>query len=99
MADSNGYNPSLLQSDQRCYLCGRTNGKLDRHEIFPGANREKSKYYGLWVLLCDYPCHHDIAHRDGNIARSMKEKAQGAAMKEYGWTKADFIRLFGKNYL
>lgn len=53
--DRNGYSPSILQSDlEVCYnwpsdyCCG---GKLDRHEVFGGTYRAKSKAFGLWVTL------------------------------------------------
>jgi hypothetical protein len=53
--DRNGYAPSILQTEERCFLCGRTDRKLDRHEPFGGPYRAKSKADGLWVLLCHYP--------------------------------------------
>lgn len=54
----NGYAPSIMQTDlSRCYRCGKTVGKLDRHEVFGGSNREKSKNLGLWVVLCHDSCH------------------------------------------
>lgn len=101
--DSNGYAPSLLQHfPDRCYLCGRSDQKLDRHEIFHGSNREKSKRLGLWVLLCHERCHifeNGAVHKDP--AKDMKLKVEGelAACSHYGWMPDDFIRAFGKNYI
>ena len=51
--DSNGYAPSIVQYDvDACYICYGCREKLDRHEIYGGANRQKSKRLGLWVTLC-----------------------------------------------
>lgn len=95
--DRNGYNPSLLQSDNACFLCGRTSGKLDRHEIFGASNRAKSKRLGLWVLLCR-DCHLS-AHGSRETASILKRAGQKAAMERFGWDTGQFIREFGKNYL
>ena len=101
--DTNGYAMSIVQYDtSRCYLCGNTAGKLDRHEIFGGvANRQKSKAYGLWVSLCHYPCHEGPSgpHMNASVMRYLHEKGQAAAQEAYGWTSDEFISRFGKNYL
>lgn len=100
--DRNGYAPSIVQSDtHRCYLCGKTTGKLDRHEIFGASNRRKSKAYGLWVMLCHYSCHEGAwgVHQNADVALKMRRIGQTAAMEAYGWTREDFIQHFGKNYL
>ena len=97
--DRHGYAPSILQSADCCFKCGRTDGKIDRHEVFHadmgGKMRDRSKRYGLWVRLCRY-CHED-AHK-GEYAERLKRYAQGCAMEEYGWSTETFVRLFGKNY-
>lgn len=98
--DRNGYNPSIMQTDlHKCFRCGRTTGKLDRHEIYGNANRQKSKRLGLWVVLCHQECHLDGVHAQRKIAEALKQAGQVAAMKTYGWTKEDFIREIGRNYL
>lgn len=98
--DANGYNPSILQKDlSYCYLCGRSCEKLDRHEVFYGANRSKSKELGLWVMLCHGSCHLNGVHKFPKHYEYMKQKAQRVAMKHYGWSKEDFIRIIGRNYL
>lgn len=97
--DSNGYNDSILQHDLSfCYCCGRTCEKLDRHEIFGGPYRQKSKELGLWVMLCYNSCHLNGVHAFPNKYRYLKEKAQRMAMNQYGWSKEDFIREFGRSY-
>ena len=103
MANSRSdYSPSILQDDiTHCFLCGRCDRKLDRHEVFPASNRQKSKRYGLWVTLCHYPCHlgKDGLQYNADRAKGAKIFAQVQAMRTYGWTIDDFRKKFGKNYL
>lgn len=105
--DKNGYAPSIMQDtifEPLCHLCGANGAldKLDRHEIFGGPYREKSKRLGLWVLLCHNDCHIFgplAAHNNASTALRLKQEAQRRAMEAYGWSIEDFIREFGKNYL
>ena len=105
--DKNGYAPSIMQDtvfEPCCYLCGANGAldKLDRHEIFGGPYRDKSKRLGLWVLLCHNDCHIFgplAAHNNASTALRLKQEAQRRAMEAYGWSTDDFIREFGKNYL
>lgn len=99
----NGYNPSIMQTDlTRCYLCGRSCEKLDRHEVFHGPFRQKAKRAGLWVMLCHERCHifgPMAVHRNRDVDLMLKQEAQRRAMDYYGLTTDDFIREFSKNYL
>lgn len=98
--DRNGYAPSIIQRDHRCYICGR-DGHNHRHEPLGGPLRQKSKALGMWVHLCP-DCHQNgrkAAHRDSKVANWLKRKAQEAAMDRYRWSVEDFINEFGKNYL
>lgn len=100
--DKNGYAPSIISghSETECWLCGCNGlGKMDRHEVFGGAYREKSKRLGLWVHLCHDGCHLNGVHKNAYDANLLKEDAQYCAMTKLGWTKEDFIREFGKNYM
>lgn len=99
--DSNGYAPSILQDGEYCFLCGRTDRKLDRHEVFGGAYRQKSKADGLWVLLCHEDCHEGPygAHGSEAVRKYLRFYAEGRALNTYGWTKREFIARYGKNYL
>lgn len=105
--DKSGYAPSIMQDtvfEPFCYLCGANGAidKLDRHEVFGGPYREKSKRMGLWVLLCHNDCHIFgplAAHNNASTALRLKQDAQRRAMEAYGWSIEDFIREFGKNYL
>ena len=98
----NGYIDSIIvQEEHRCALCG-ANGysvKLDRHEPWGGANRQKSKALGLWVPLCHLGCHEGpgSVHADATLARMFRERAQRAAMDAYGWSVGEFIAVFGKS--
>lgn len=97
--DRNHYAPSIVQqSECTCSLCYRTDRPLQRHEVFHGPNREKSKEYGLWVLLCE-ECHMKLHHKDVSGDRWLKQLAQAAAMKSYNWTEQEFREWFGKSYL
>ena len=101
--DRNGYAPSIVQDDTDCcYICYGCREKLDRHEIFGGANRSKSKRLGLWVMLC-HKDHHifgpGAVHQNREVDLALKQAGQMAAMEHYGWTECDFIREFGRNYL
>ena len=100
--DRYGYGPSIMQDDiSFCYLCGRQDRKLDRHEPFGGAYRDKSKALGLWIVLCHDDCHEgrNGAHGDPAVNYRLRQEAQKAAMEKYGWSTEDFIREFGKNRL
>lgn len=97
----NGYRPSLLQEDHsRCFLCGRS-GPTERHEIFGGAYRQKSKYDGLWVSLCG-ECHRDgrqAVHNDYTAAAALKKQGELRWLDEYNRQVEDFIKEYGRNYL
>lgn len=75
---------------------------LDRHEVFGGAYRKKSKELGLWVLLCHHEHHifgRDAVHNNRAKDMELKQEAQRAAMAAYGWDTEEFIAQFGRNYL
>lgn len=103
--DRNGYAPSIIpgHDECRCYMCDKNGAydPIDRHEIFGGGLREKSKRYGLWVHLCGFTCHRgdNGVHRNRAIDLRLKQVAQMAAMEEYGWTVDDFREIFRNNYI
>lgn len=95
--DRNGYAPSIIDyGDGSCYICRKTT-YLQRHEIFHGSNRAKSKAYGLWVNVC-YPCHTAIHNSNGILNATLKVEAQKKAQEHYHWQKREFISRFGKSY-
>lgn len=105
--DRAGYAPSIMQPARRghyCYLCGLPAGreKMDRHEPFGAASRQKSKELGLWVELHHWGCHEgpDSVHGgNGAAARQLRADAQTAAMLRYGWSRERWIEEFGKSEL
>ena len=98
--DRNGYAPSIMQKDMsHCYLCGRCDQKLDRHEPFKGAFKRKSASLGMWVSLCHDRCHLGQAHNFPKVNEMLMMDAQRAAMKEYHWNTERFILEFGRNWL
>ena len=93
---------SIIQKDKtHCFICGKNGGYwgLDTHHIWFGALRKKSEEYGLTVRLCHIECHLEGVHKNAKIDRKLKQIAQKRAMKHYGWTTEEFIRIFRKNYL
>lgn len=88
-----------------CYLCGLLNQDftpkqpLHEHHIFGGPNRKLSEEYGLKIYLC--LAHHtegpEAAHRNGDTMELLHIIGQQAFERVYG-SRADFIRIFGKNY-
>lgn len=90
--------------ERECFLCGRNGASdpLDRHHIFGGAYRKKSERYGLTVDLCHHSCHifgPGAVHECKDTMRALKQYGQKKAMLEQGWSVAEFIKEFGKNYL
>ena len=95
--DKNGYAPSIInQPENACAVCFRTDRPLQRHEIFHGAYRKKSKQFGLWLNVCDL-CHDRIHHVDGNLDKQLKQMGQDIAQIYYGWDDADFRLIFGRS--
>lgn len=87
-----------------CFLCGKNgwSDKLDRHHIFNKHNRNKSEKYGLVVYLCHNECHifgKNAVHNNRDVDLKLKQYGQQKAMEEQGWSKEDFIKIFGKNYI
>lgn len=99
MLDKNGYAPSLMNDEsnyRHCYNCGRSTGKIDRHEVFFGSNRDNSKRYGMWCDLCRN-CHNEVHRGDGELNQLLKREAQ--RIFEQTHSRNDFMRIFGRNYL
>ena len=95
--DRNGYAPTIMQRQVRCYMCCRE-GMLQRHEIYGNAFREKSKAYGLWVWLCP-ECHHDVHFVNADKKMLLREHGQRRAEQRYGWSVNEFRDKFGRCYL
>ena len=72
-----------------------------RHEVFFGKNRQLSIKYGLVVFLRPelHNMSNDGVHFNKLSDTALKQIGQRTAMRYYGWTTEDFIRIFGRNYL
>lgn len=90
--------PSILQNEKVCFMSGCT-AALERHHIFPGANRKNSAKYGLWVWL-----RHDLHNEPPagvhhNISQMRALQRIGQAAFEEHYPDLDFMKIFGRNYL
>lgn len=96
---------SILQEDRsRCFICeGNPCGDpLDKHHVFSGPCRGLSEKYGLTVYLHHARCHifgPDSVHRSQEVRRALERMAQIRAMEVYGWSEAEFIKIFMRSYL
>ena len=98
--DRNGYAPSIVQADtSKCFLCQRSGVKLDRHEIFGNAMRNKSKRMGLWVSLCHTPCHLTHAHGGAEVMDWLHRVGEQACLDTYDMDIPAFRGEFYTNYL
>ena len=97
--DRNGYNSSLLDTeDGECYLC-HTEGQTVRHEIYMGTGeRSLSKRFGLWVNLCT-KCHAEVhAEPKGRKAEKLDKDGQAAFLAS-GHTEDEFVTIFRKGFI
>jgi len=90
---------SIVQKgDPRCFFCGKT-VELERHHIYPGANRKWSEKFGLWVWSCNY---HHTDPKEGvqyNRKKADNLKRLGQIAFEARHTHDEFMEIFGKNYI
>ena len=92
---------SIIQDTKECYLTGATYN-LHEHHIFYGTGlRKLSEKYGLKIYLRadKHNMSNEGVHFNPELDLQIKQMAQKKAMEHYGWTVADFIRIFGRNYL
>ena len=95
MTDRNGYNLSIMGTeDGVCFICGRQPDTA-RHEVFYGPNRQASKREGLWIAVCP-DCHRKI-HANPEGFQLLKVTGQRAF--EVLRPRGEFVRIFGRNYL
>lgn len=90
---------SILQDDKSCYLCGSQNW-LEEHHVFEGsANRKISEREGFKVYLCHY-CHNEPpmgVHFNSKRSNFLKRMCQTEYERTH--TRADFMRIIGRNYM
>ena len=89
---------SIMQKDERCYVCGCTQN-LEVHHVMSGtANRKLSERYGLVVFLCrDHHTGRIGVHQDIFLKNRLERDAQRAFEMEYG--HARWMQVFRENYL
>lgn len=96
--DRNGYGKNIMQKNMDCCYnpnCQNTDTtSLVRHELFRGSDRQKSKLFGLWIVVC--PACHDLYHANEG---KMHIEGQKAFEKYWGAYGLEFIKVFGRNYL
>lgn len=85
---------------EHCYFTG--DPRCHRHHIFYGEYRKKSEEYGYVIPLAHYlhEFENGSVHQNPNqgLDLKLKQMAQEHFESHYG-TRADFIRIFGKNRL
>ncbi len=91
--------PSILKTRPGvCYLCRRRTA-TDLHHVYEGPNRWMSDEQGFTVFLCP-DCHQygpESAHKCRETALFLKATCQRVYERTH--TRAEFMRLVGKNYL
>jgi hypothetical protein len=73
---------------------------LEWHHVFGDSSRTKAEEDGLVVRLCHY-CHNEPpkgAHHNKKVRRRLQSFAQKKAMKHYGWTLAEWMARYHRNY-
>lgn len=93
---------SIIKHNQNeCYICHKNGGiwGLDMHHVYNSAYRNKSEKYGLKVHLCHDTCHLNGVHKNHKLDLALKQHIQKIAMRHYGWSIEEFIKIFGRNYL
>lgn len=83
-----------MDDPDRCYLCGRYRPE-HVHHCMHGPNRKNADRYGLTVHLCT-ACHMAL-HDTGTKDLELEQTAQKAFESKY--SRNEWMRLFGKNYL
>ena len=88
---------SILQTDERCYICGSTRN-LELHHVMSGSNRKLSTRYGLVLWLC-YDHHRGKigVHNDYIMKERLEKDAQRAFEALHG--HGLWMKTFRKNYL
>lgn len=77
-----------------CIECGGR-GTQTHHCIF-GKNRKHSEEYGLKVRMCG-KCHRRLHDEDEEMAMKYRRMAQECFEQHH--SRAEFMKIFGRNYL
>lgn len=90
---------SILQDRRECYITGAVDGLHKHHIYFGDPNRKISERNGFWVWL-RWDWHNGEnygVHFNRDLDLRLKRECQEEFEKTH--SRADFIRLIGKNYL
>lgn len=89
---------SIIQTDKRCFLC-HTTENLHDHHVFGAANRKWSEKYGLKIWLCAK--HHNMSDQGIHFNKALDREVKQIAQREFEdtYSREEFMRIFGKNYL
>ena len=89
---------SIMQSAKQCYIDESTRN-LHKHHIYGGARRKLSEKYGCWVWLTaeNHNMSNNGVHFNHELDSRLKRECQ--AKFEETHTRAEFMRIFGRNYL
>lgn len=88
---------SIMQKEQRCYICGYTKTLEVHHCLHGTANRKNSERYGLKVFLC-HQCHDKVHFGQSRILDEyLCREAQKAFEEKYSHEK--FMEVFHRNWL
>jgi hypothetical protein len=90
---------SILQTEKKCFVCGKTYD-LAVHHVYEGtANRRVSDATGMTIFLCHY--HHNMSdegiHFNKELDLSVKRYAQEVYERTH--SREEFRSLFGKSWL
>ncbi len=87
-----------MQNRKECFYTGRAY-PLHKHHIYAGKNRQISEQNGFWVWLI--PELHNMSgcgvHSDKELDLQLKQICQRKYEETH--SRADFIKLIGRNYL
>ena len=89
---------SIIQTRKECFMC-RTTQNLHCHHVFGGPNRKWSEKYGLKIWLCAK--HHNMSDAGIHFNKALDLQVKQIAQREFEdtYTREEFMRIFGKNYL
>ena len=89
---------SLIQNERKCMVC-ETTQNIHIHEVFFGKNRKKSIEDGMCVYLCGL--HHNLSNKGVHFNRELDLMLKQTAQRQFEamYSRAEFLALFGKNYL
>lgn len=90
---------SILQNKKECYFCHTTLGLHNHHIYYGSANRKISDKNGFTVWLCAR--HHNMSNEGVHFEKRKDIYLKEQCQKKYeeSHSRADFMRLIGRNYL